>query len=256
MEAEASVSRRETVRAAGALLSGGGAAGAVLAAARKVVAEHASSKPDYVTLSYNEELIKKYQPLLILEGVEVEPWDYHALYAESAESDLDVVVGFHKYPYQQGVSPFGDDSHLGDREPCYVYVDSSTGDPIKVQYSAYHWYANTVPYQDLQTDDSGNRAFMRVVPEHHQHQTYSGWKTAQEATDLPVKNLLESYPGWLDNGLHDDIHPGAVYNPQEEMQFRDMWWREEAKGTFERLLDSVWLSLGIRAAEQTDLQEL
>lgn len=253
---QGAVSRRETLRAAGVALSGGGAAAAGLSAARRVTASHSESKPEYVTLTYDKERIQQYQPLLLLEGVEVEPWDYHALYAESAESDLDVVVGFHKYPYQEGVSPFGEDSHLGDREPVYIYVDSSTGEPIKVQYSAYHWYQNTVFYEDIKTDSSGDRAFLKVVPRYHQHQLYSGWKTMQEATDLPVRNLLESYPGWLQNGLHDDIHPGAVYNPQEEMQYRSHWWSDDAKGTFEKLLDGVWLSLGWGAAGETDLEEL
>lgn len=253
MSGEASVSRRGALRAGAALLAAGGVGGALSAPA---AAEHDSSKPAYVTLSYNESMIERYQPLLILDGVEVEPWDYHALVARSAESDLDVIVGFHKYPYQEGVSPFGEDSHLGDREPAYVYVDSTTGEPIKVQYSAYHWYENTVRYENLQTDSSGDRAMLQVVPTHHQHRLYDGWKTEQEATDLPVKNLLETYPGWLENGLHSEIHPGAVYNPQEEMQFRDSWWRDSAKGWFERSLDRVWLQLGFGAAEHTDIQEL
>lgn len=245
------LSRRQTLRAAGAVLAGGIGAAALSAPA---AADHQDAKPEYVTLSYNEELIKTYQPLLVLEGVEVEPWSYHALYAESSESDLDVVVGFHKYPYQEGYS--SQDSHLGDREPVYIYVDSSSGEPIKVQYSFYHWYENTESWSDVKTDSSGKRPIMRVVPKHHQHRVYGGWKTGAEGRDLPVKNLLESYPGWLDAGLEDDIHPGAVYNPQEEMQYRDYWWREEALGTFEHILNGVWLRLGLGEGSQTDREEI
>lgn len=249
---EQSASRRQVLRQGGAVLAAG--AGAAALSATPVAASHSGEKPEYVTLTYDEQLIKRYQPLLILDGVEVEPWSYHALYCESQDSDLDVVVGFHKYPYQEGYSEH--DSHLGDREPVYVYVDSSSGEPIKIQYSAYHWYENTVSYSDVKTDSSGERALLKVVPKHHQHRTYHGWKTGGEARDLPVKNLLETYPGWLDAGLESEIHPGAVYNALEEMQYRDYWWREEALGTFEHILAGVWLHLGVGAASSTDLQEL
>lgn len=245
-----SCTRRDYLRGVGS--AAGTAAGGVAllgGAASSALAEHADAQEPYVTLSYPEGLIKQYQPLLVLDGVENEPNAYHALYAESQESDLDVVVGFHHYYYQEGYSQF--DSHLGDREPVYVYVESETGEPVKVQYSAFHWHENTEMWQDLSTGSSELRPKMRVVPKHHQHRTYHGDAAGET---VPVANLLESYPQWLSNGLEEEIHPGAVYNPQEEMQHRDYWWKE-SRGTFwDRAVWPYYVDLGIKGGDKTDLE--
>lgn len=241
---QGSWSRRDLLKYLGAAALGGAAASAPASAS------HDRDIPPYVTLSYDEELIRQYQPLLVLNGVENRPTGYHAVYVESAESDLDVIVGFNYYLYQAGVDPAGRDSHLGDREPVYIYIDSASGEPIKVQYSAYHWYENTQYYQDLRTDSTGKRAKLQVVPRWHHHVTYDGW---QEGETLEVFDLRESFPSWLDNGLEEELHQGAVYNPTEEMQQRDYWWADGAQNWMERSLASVYLVLGVRGASQTDL---
>lgn len=238
--------RRSFLRAAGAAAVGVGGISGTAAAA-----EHADTQPAYVTLSYPEELIKAHQPLLVLSGVDNRPTAYHALYAESADAQLDVIVGFHHYLYQSGVDPAGRDSHLGDREPVYIYLDTETKEPVKVQYSAYHWYSNTAYWQDLQTDETGLRPLMQVVPRWHHYMTYHGQLSGET---VGVQNLLESYPQWLTNGLDAEIHPGAVYNPLEEMQEREYWWADGAQNWSERLFASLYLNLGIRGAEQTDLE--
>lgn len=241
-----SCTRRGYLRAVGSAAGGVALLGG---AASSVQANHEDAREPYVTLSYSEELIKQYQPLLVLDGVENEPNAYHALYAESQESDLDVVVGFHHYYYQEGYSQF--DSHLGDREPVYVYVESETGEPVKAQYSAGHWHENTEMWQDLSTDSSGKRAKMKVMPKHHHHRTYHGDAAGET---VPVANLLESYPQWLSNGLEEEIHPGAVYNPQEEMQHRDYWWRDGWGTVWDRSIWPLYVDLGIKDGAKTDLE--
>lgn len=238
------LSRRQLLTAAGAAALGGGITGATGVAQ----AEHAP--PEYVSLSYPEQLIKRHQPLLVMDGVEQQPTGYHAMLVESAEAEFDVIVGFNKYLYQEGIDPTGSDSHLGDREPVYIYLDES-GSPVKIQYSAYHWYENTEYWSDLQTDESGDRPLLQVVPRWHHHVTYSGSRSGQT---VPVRDLRDSYPTWLQNGLEDEIHPGAVYHPQQEMQQRAYWWADGAQNWSERLLASVYLSLGVRGASQTDLE--
>lgn len=242
--------RRELLRRGGAAAVA--APAAALTLTQHASAEHPDSQPPYVSLTYDESLINQYQPLLLLHGVEERPQAFHAVYCESAESDLDVVVGFHYYLTQKGAST--QDSHLGDREPVYVYVDSATGEPVKVQYSAFHWYENTAHWDDIQADGSGKRPYLRVVPKHHHHRTYDGFVDSDEATDLPLRNLLESYPGWLDNGLEDEIHPGVVYNPQEEMQHRQYWWADGVQTFQERLLAQIYLAAGVRGADKSDVE--
>lgn len=239
--------RRALLRAgAGALAAGTLATRAAADGAQ----EHQNTQPPYVSLTYDEELIREYQPLLVLSQVKHKPTGYHAAVLRSSESDVSIIVGFNKYLVQEGVDVSGADSHLGDREPVYIYVDEAAGEPLKVQYSAYHWYSNSVRWRDLSTDSTGKRAKLRVIPRWHHHMTYHG---SLEGETIPVRNLLESYPDWLRNGLSEEIHPGAVYNAGEEMQHREYWWRDGSQTLLERILARVYLSVGIRGASETDL---
>lgn len=228
------------------------AVGVGIGTSGSVAAEHQETQPAYVTLTYDESLIERYQPLLLLEGVEVRPEAYHAIYVESTESPLDVVVGFHYYVTQRGIDPGGSDSHLGDREPVYVYVDSETGEPVKVQYSAWHWYENTVYWESLRTE--ADRPILRVAPNHHHHLIATDYSAESSRVDLPLYDLRNRYPDWLRLGLEEEIHPGAVYNPLEEMQNRPYWWADGAQNYVERFIGSLQLTLGIGGASNTDLE--
>lgn len=247
-------SRRALLRDLGRGAAGVGAL--TVGAAGTAAAAHPEQQPDYVGFTYDEELIQEYQPLLYTGGLEHHPQRYYATYCSSTESNLDVVVGFHYYLTQEGVDPGGRDSHFTDREPVYVYVDSQTGEPVKVQYSAFHWYANTASYQQLQTDSTDKRALLRVAPKHHHHLIYEGSDDGSDGVQLPVSNLLaeDVYPGWLSNGLESEIHPGAVYNPQEEMQYRPYWWRDGAQTLGERISARIQLLTGTGGARESDLE--
>lgn len=217
--------------------------------------EHADTKEEYVSLSYDKTRIEKYQPRLLTDGVEQEPTAFYATVVESEESDLDIILGFTHYLTQEGVLPTGDDSHYLDREPFYAYVDAATGDLVKAQYTSGHWYSNTEYVENFETDDTGNRPIARVVPKWHHYTLRREPLSDISRTKRPdVKNLLAdtAYPAWLSNGLRGEIVPGAVYDAHNTMQGRESWWRDGAQTWQERAAGRFYLALGIRSGAQTD----
>lgn len=246
--ASTGASRREVLVGAGALAYG------TLAIARYadvVRADHRSNKPDHVTISYDEATIEEYRPQLILDGVEPEPFDFHALHAESTESDLNAVYGFLEYPYQEGISK--SDSHLGDHEPVIVFYEASSGDVERVDYAAYHWFKNSTPAESLQfAGDEGHRPMLAVDPTYHHYYIYSGNAAGGRP---PLANLDDSIDSWLTNGLEDKLAPSQPFDPWA-MLGRESWWSHTFGNWIDAMLKSVWFNLGISDARETsDLRE-
>lgn len=236
-------SRRDVLRGAGALAIGAGAVGSLAGRAR---AEHRTNKPAHVSISYDEATIEAYQPQVILDGVEPQPSAFHALHAESTESDLNAVYGFLEYPYQQGIGR--SDSHLGDHEPVIVFYEASSGDVERVDYAAYHWFRGTAPAESLQyADEAGKRPMLRVDQRYHHYYTYTG-RAAGERPEL--RNLDETIDGWLANGLEGQLAPSQPFNPWA-MLGRESWWSHTAGNWLDAQLKAIWFNLGISGARET-----
>lgn len=242
------------------MLKTGGAVGSLAAglaaASSEASAEHAGrGAPDHVTLSYDETLIKEYQPQLVTSGVEPEPLRYYALHAESTESTLNAVYGFTMYPYQDG-NLARQDSHLGDHEPSVVWYDQASGDVVRVDYSAYHWFRGTAPadsfqYADADTDQ--HRPMLRVDPAYHHHYLYSGSAAGER---LEVGSLLDVIESWLNNGLESQLALSQPYDPWE-LFGRESWWRHTTSNWINAQLEALWFNLGLsEAAKTSDLQEV
>ncbi|WP_152421843.1 hypothetical protein [Halorubrum saccharovorum] len=223
-----------------AFLASAAAVGAV-AGSQSVTATHPEQKPDHVTVRYDTDIIERYQPALVLDGVEIEPYSYCAMVAESPERGLGCVVGFHRYTHQEGFSM--EDSHFGDTEPAYVFFDSRTGDVVQVVYSGYHWYqastwANNLDY----VVDDRQRPILRVIPPHHHHTTdFARSEISDVRTDIPTSDLTERYPEWLEDDLEDQIRPGSVYSPWN-MRDWEAWWEPSTMTEFEITLQRIWLA--------------
>lgn len=219
---------------------------AVVGTSAAVAYAASRTAPDGVTIEYDEETIKKYQPRLILDGVSPEPLAFHALHAESQDSSMNAVYGFVRYPYQDGATQA--DSHLGDHEPLIVFYDAANGDVVRVDYAAYHWFrawaeASAFKY----ADDAENQPILRVDPTYHHYYLYQGeWP----GTQLEVRDLTESLDSWLNNGMAEELATSQPYNPWA-MLGRESWWKHTAGNWFDALGKSLWFNLGLSGARST-----
>lgn len=203
-----------------------------------VRASHVERKPAHVDLEFDRAFLETYQPCLDLSAVEQNPEDTHpsAMYAwkaSSREHSTDVGVYWAEYDYQQGISPFGDDSHFGDHEPVYVLVDSSTGDVREVVYSAYHWLRGRTTLPPLYDETHPS---LSVVSPWHQYSLGSveGEFVAVESlggdAGLADPETETTFEEWLsDEYFHDLFAPGVTVNPWT-MLSRGHWWAEGRNG--------------------------
>lgn len=196
----------------------------------RVRADHDEHQPSHVTLAFDREFLEQYRPRLDFAAVETNPEDSlpNAMYgwrASSPEHSTDVAVFWADYQYQQGLSPFGHDSHLGDHEPVYVFVDDEDGSVEEVVYSAYHWLRGRARSSVLYDE---THPMLSVVSPWHQ---YSLGGVA-DGEFVSVENLLAVFEDWLADGLEEELAPGTVRNPwrMQGSSGRQHWWREGADG--------------------------
>ncbi len=228
--------------AAAALVATGGIAG------RSGATEHTAhwrEKPDHVTIDFSQSAMEEYRPRLEIHHLDVEPTAFYAWRASSPEHDTDAYVYFLKFPTQRGLGPF--DSHLHDREPFYVFVDSSTGEVQEVSASRYPSFAarNTEP-----PTDGGTHGTARGVSPHH-HFVLSSESAIRE--DVPVESLVDEFDLWLSNGWGESLAPGAATNPWV-MQSRESWWREKDwKDKVALAIYDAYRLAGFAGADEADI---
>lgn len=222
---ESVVSRRGFLRGAGVALVGGSTASTTARA------HHDESQPGSVSISFDREWLETYQPRLDLTAVRKHPDDVlpngmYAWKATSEDYDTDAAVYWTEYPYQQGISPFGHDSHHGDHEPVYVFVDSETGDIKEVVYSAYHWLRGRTTSPPVAEDTHPD---LSAVSPWHQYAV--GEFSEGEFIDLD--DLGGRFEEWLsDEDFHDALAEGTVHNPwrMAGVGGRQHWWASGRDG--------------------------
>ena len=239
--------RRDVLRAGVSVATLAGLSSAASAASE------AREPPAHVTVSFDETLIKQYQPQLVLEGVEPAPLGFYGLHAESSESALNAVYGFVEYPYQDG-NIGRSDSHLGDHEPVIVFYDSASGDVSRVDYSPYHWFHTYAGREAFQYADADKkRPMLRVDPTYHHYYVYSGNAAGER---LEVNNLVEAIDGWLNNGLDENLALSQPFDPWA-MFGRESWWRHNTENWINAYLKALWFNLGLSDASKTsDVSEV
>ncbi len=215
-------------------VAGAGSLGAGLAiASSPAVADHPDAQPAHVSLEFDQDRLERYRPRLVMAQEDREK--FFGLYgwvARSQDYDTDVCVYFAAYTHQTGVTSY--DSHHGDREPIYTFVDKNTGDVRGVAASIYHWLRGWTATPTL----DGDHPKLRVIsPWHH----YSA--TTETGSLFDVEDLHGELDAWLANGLEADLAPGTVYNPwtMAGADGRDHWWRHNQFG-----FSLTAFSLGIR----------
>lgn len=232
--------RRQYLKVLGAGAAGGAALPAVSGLA---AADHGEQQPSHVTLEYDQAFLETYRPMLVLRELDVKPLALYSWKATSPEYDTAVGVYWAEYTHQEGVSEY--DSHFGDHEPVYVFVDEQSGDVEEVVYSGYHWLAARTRTPDLYAETHPK---LHVVSPWHHYFT-----TTEQGTLVETGDLTSEFQAWLDNGLEDDLAPGTVVNPWR-MRTRSDWWRDDVAGiSFNAIYVNVALKIGLHEADRTDL---
>lgn len=200
-----------------------GSALAVTATSSPAAASHWEHQPENVTITYDATMLETYRPELVFSDVDREKFvGLFGWVATSPDYDTDVCVYWTEYTHQEGWLA-NLDSHDGDHEPLYVFVNSDTGAIEQLVGSIYHWiagraYGDSIPLQD------DTHPHLRVMNPHHQY-------TAATEAGIrdPVEDLTAYFQDWLDHGLEDALEPGVVVNPWR-MQSRGDWWRRGRTG--------------------------
>lgn len=249
------------------VLAGTGAALAGLAGAGTVAGQLGGEYPHFsewggsVTRTYDESVLDAYRPFTDTRPVEGNLPTAYGFVARSPDYDTTAVYQWLQYAYQDGATSL--DSHLGDHEPVVCFVSEDDREIVEIVYSGYHWLAARDPAPATYTDDGGVHPTLEIIsPWHH----YVRSERAVENRDNWTPDLRhlsdDRYRSWLDNGLAEDIAPGAVTEPWTMATHgdgggRSDWWREGAG--FVSLTSLYWqvnLALGRAGggAEQTDLR--
>lgn len=225
--------RRDFLRQTGLAASGlGTVAVATQPAAAQTLSEY--RPPEHVTISFDEARLKTYRPWLDLSALEIEPYGLFGQVASSPEYDYDVMVYAARYVMQQGVSPLApplNDSHFGDTEWFYVFVDEA-GDVAEVVYTAYHWVAKRVVGDGIPLYD-GTHPIAHVVRPWH-HYVLAGDITGELVRLRDMTNRQQGFEDWLESGMMENLRPGTVRDPAT-MRWADSWWRDGWDATYAQI---------------------
>ena len=172
-------------------------------------------QPDHVTIYGLDEArsdIETYQPLLDLSALEIRPSNNYAWKITSDEYDYDWYCYWTFYQAQSGTT--AEDSHLPDREPVYVAVD--TGEVDHIVISDWHYSAQVVDDPSLY---ESTHPKLEVIRPWHGTRT-----TTSEGEFVSLADMKDEYPSWLVNGWN--VHRRSVVDPPTAER-RGNWWRED-----------------------------
>lgn len=216
-------------------------------------AEHYTEQDALTTLEYDESMLLDYRPRLVTAHLEVRPNALYGWVAKNPDFDTDVCVYWAEYDAQIDTGPWTyliDTSHPGDHEPFYVAVDSQTGAIEEVVCSVYHWLAGRYTPEVLSFHDGTHPRF-EVVKPWHQYRA-----TTEDGVFVELEDLTGAFQSWLDNGMEDDLFPGAAVDPWLMLgaDGRGHWWDSTTRAlTLERLRGVPFLD--VAGASRSDSTE-
>lgn len=212
-----------------------------------VAATHTDQQPDHVTISYDQDRLETYRPLVVTSHLDVKPTALYGWIATSTEYDYDWYVYFAEYAAQEGVSSY--DSHYGDHEPVYVGV--ADGSVERLLYSGYHWIRATAAGESIPLYEETHPALYVINPWHHY-----ALDPQTRGSFVGVRSLVDVFEAWLDNGMEESLAPGTVVDPAT-MRTRGDWWRLTAAGlSLNELYIRTLLTIGFQGADQADTERL
>jgi len=200
----------------------------------------ADNTPDYVTRSYDEELLEKYQPMLDLSEVDQTP-TLKSYVARSAEHDTTALVYFATYVFQDGYTIA--DSHVGDHEPVVLEVDEDAEEIVTAYWDGWHWFVAESRAVTSSTDAEGMHPTLEVDAKHHYYR-----QTTVEGTELGTEEWSDAeIQGMLDNDWPIDIRTLTV---PWSLSYKTDWWGDDVGNySFEAMSKRIWLALGLRGSD-------
>ena len=233
--------RRDAIRAtalSGAVLLGAGSA---------TVSGEIDSDSD-ATISYDEERLERYQPLMSLSlDARDKLTGVYGYVAEYDDEDVDVLCYWSRYAVQEGISWIPWDSHQYDHEPVYLFVDES-GDVEELAYTGYHHYVAREEDPDLEevrADEPTHISLDVVSPWHH----YRIGETGSGAF-YDVRDWTSARSEWEEYGFYEGTSRAAVDDPIV-MRDRSSWWED---GSLDARLSSIRLLLGLDPTDRDELE--
>lgn len=234
--------RRTFVRAGVATATVGAIGTVTLSGA--VAGDHDEALPDHVSLTFPRDEMERYRPLLSIPSTaDFKSPTWYGWKASSPEYELDCYVYFAFLHGQRGWTE--SDSHQGDREPFYCFVDPQNAEVRKVVYTGWHWMAARSNSPNIYDADGGHHPTARMFKDHHHFaltDTASGQLfdveplgTDADAPFIADGDSMVTFEEWLADGWEQALHPGAAQQPWL-MESRDSWWRD---GT-ERWTRTLW----------------
>ena len=261
-----SSSRRSFVRSVGSAAAVGATASVAIGSgsrpARAAEWTHPDNSPEHVhDPVFDEALLEKYKPRLLTHDLKIEPSAIYGFVVRSNEYDTTALVYFTQYPKQQDSTGYA--SHMGDHEPFHVYIENeglSSERIHRVVYSAYHWMADETISPPTTTGDNTGRPRAYAVRPYHHYSLDVAENDPRAGEDIELRDLVEYLPRWLD--MNDSFREGLAedwegrgsppYNPWIMLD-KPSWWRVDGMSNYDEFIRSVWLLLGIRGADSSDL---
>lgn len=227
-----------------ATLGAGAVAATPTISAQSTSSDLAEETPSTVTRSFDEALLTRWRPSLVIR--DVAPGNLNALYsyvARDSERDLTALSYWAEYDYQSGF--VGADSHFGDHEPVVVFVDESTDTLDSVHYDGYHWYRASAEPPTVPTTADG-RPKLRVQRRYHFYT-----QTTELGAKVDIKTLSDSkIEAWLSNDW--PVYVPAMAEPWV-IRDRPSWWRDGPSTYRDRVIGQLALSTGVLGAEASDV---
>lgn len=206
------------------------------------------AKPPDAQIVFDEAKLRKYQPKLVMSrDTRRMHKGMYGYVAKSSERDTDVYCYWNQLTHQDGLPFVGQDSHLGDHEPIFVYVNSSTGELDRIIYSAGHWYAGEVLAENAvltQSRASTETHASFAVDESHHHHSY----TTEDGAFVSLNSWPAVRGAWQDNEFYEPVQPEAVENPWSMLD-RPHWWED---GSRDAKIVEIYRKVNIGDWDQTD----
>lgn len=187
-------------------------------------------------IEFDETLLRTYQPSLAMTMDTQEAFVglYGYVVRNDPESDLepydyDVCCYWSQLSIQEGLWFLSEDSHLGDHEPIYVFIDPETEEVDRVVYSAYHHYPaevspDSAKFRQERHPDHSTHVVLRVDERWHNYHRDPGRDGTLDYPD--IDNWLDVRDHWADNGFYEHTSDEAIEDPATMLN-RQAWWDED-----------------------------
>lgn len=207
------------------------------------------AKPADVTIEYDEPLLRTYQPKFHASAkTRRRSNGVYGYVTRSENRETTICYYWHQLARQDGLPFVSADSHLGDHEPCAVFIDEDAGEVEEIRYSAYHWLQG---YQDGETANvttgatsDPTHANMRVVDRWHQH----AHVPEGDGALFSLNDWTAVRDRWINNGFYEHANPVAIENGWKLRELGG-WWAEDER---DALVARMWYKVGWGGADQSD----